>query len=188
MISTRWMALPLALLTGCATAPSMMARPLPADLQIGAMSQRTAFELDDGVERSASTDDAVEVRDDPDDEKKRRRRKTLFALGLGATGVGLLGWMGFGIGGRVTQAQLSNGYDDGSLTRDREDTLTSRGEVLNGLAIGSAVVGLVGALFTATVYGIDHARCGDLPPRRKTCPDRETKAESEPEPAAAPAQ
>ena len=171
MISSRWMALPLALLTGCVTAPTMTARPLPADLQIGAMSQRTAFELDDGVETSTSAEE-LPAEEAPDSEKKKRRRKVLFALGVGATGFGLLGWTGFGIGGRVVQGQLSNGYDDGSLTREREDTLTTRGEVMNGLAIGSAVVALAGALFTATVYGIDHARCGDLPPRRKQCPDR----------------
>jgi len=91
---------------------------------------------------------------------------------VGAAGFGTLGVTSFGIGGRVVQAQLANGYDDGSLTRDREDTLTTTGEVMNGLAIGSAVVGLAGVILASTMYGIDHARCGDLPPRREQCPDR----------------
>lgn len=192
MSSARFIALPLALLTGCAALPTTArptttARPLPADLQIGAMSQRTAFELDDGAESSASTEDLV-VEDDPDTEKKKRRRKLLFTLGVVATGVGLLGWTSFGIGGRVTQAQLSNGYEDGDLTRDREDTLTTRGEVMNGLAISSAVLALIGSAFTATVYGIDHARCGDLPPRRKKCPDRTIEDDDDGgEPSPAPA-
>lgn len=168
----RWLALPLAALTGCATAPVATTRAIPADLQLGAMAHRTSFELEEPpAGTSAGQDDAV--KDSPDTDKKKRRRKVLFFLGVGATGFGVLGATGFGIGGRVVQEQIADGYADGSISRDREDTLTTRGETMNGLAIGSAVIGLAGALLAATVYGVDHAKCGDLPPRRKRCPDRD---------------
>ena len=154
---------------------------LPHDLQIGAMSQRTSFELDDGPDVAVATEaDEPRREDEPDTDKKQRRRKALFFLGAGAAGFGVLGVTAFGIGGRVVQAQMSNGYDDGSLTRDREDTLALRGDVMNGMAIGSAVVGLAGIILAATVYGIDHARCGDLPPKRKRCPELESDEELNP--------
>jgi len=167
----RWLALPLAALTGCATATYSSPRPLPNDLQLGGLTARTAFELDDRGAPPPSSEPNVPA-DEPETAKQARRRKVLFFLGVGATGFGTLGVTSFGIGGRVVQAQLANGYDDGSLTRDREDTLTTTGEVMNGLAIGSAAVGLAGVILASTMYGIDHARCGDLPPRREHCPGR----------------
>ncbi|MEX1361986.1 MAG: hypothetical protein AB1Z98_02605, partial [Nannocystaceae bacterium] len=174
-MDSRWLALPLALLTGCATVgptTSVRMHSLPSDLQLGAMSQRTSFELDDSRDAPVATASYDSDDDSPQTDKQERRRKILFFLGVGAAGFGVLGGLGFGIGGRVVQAQLSNGYDDNSLTRDREDTLTTRGEVMNGMMIGSVVVGLAGIILASTVYGIDHVRCGDLPPRRKDCPDR----------------
>ena len=168
-------------LTGCVSAATPPPRVIPADLQVGKMAHRTQFELDDPSATVAagpsSTDDDFDV-DEPESDKKKRRRKILFFLGAGAAGFGVVGTTGFGIGGRVVQAQVANGYDDGSLTRDRHDTLTTTGEVMNGLAIGSAVVGLAGVILASTMYGIDHARCGDLPPRRKDCPGRDDETGS----------
>lgn len=191
-MDSRWLALPLALLTGCATVgptSSVRMHSLPSDLQLGSMSQRTSFELDDRRDAPIATASYSPDDDSPQTEKKERRRKILFFLGVGAAGLGVLGGLGFGIGGRVVQGQLSNAYDDNSLTRDREDTLTTRGEVMNGMMIGSVVVGIAGIILASTVYGIDHARCGDLPPRRKDCPDRRSAADDDrapsPEPSVA---
>ncbi len=180
----RWLALPLAALTGCATASAPSPRLLPPDLRLGSLSERTAFE-DPAVESSTTgsrdaPDDRARDEGPRDTPKKRRRRKVLFFLGAGAAGFGGLGVVGFGIGGRVVQGQLDRGYDEQTLTRSEEDTLTTTGEVMNGLAIGSAVIGLAGVILAATAYGIDHARCGDLPPRRKRCPDRQAEATESP--------
>ncbi len=170
----RLLPLSLAVLTGCMTTSVTTPRLLPADLHVGSLDQRTDFERD-----RRDTDAAPAREDAPDTDKKKRRRRSLFFLGVGAAGFGVVGTTGFGIGGRVVQAQISNGYDDGSLTRDREDTLTTTGEVMNGLTIGSAAIGLAGVILAATMYGIDHARCGSLPPRREDCPDHSAPASAE---------
>lgn len=181
----RWLALSLSALVGCAGTTASAPRLLPNNLHLGTLDQRTSFELDDGGSSRASTREASGDR--VDTPKKQRRRKILYFTGLGALGIGALGFVSFGIGGRIVQAQLENGYDDGTLTRDRQQQLDTTGTVMNGLAIGSAVVGLAGVILAATVYGIDHSRCGDLPPRRKQCgsPDQsgETLPASSPSPA-----
>jgi hypothetical protein len=183
MMHARWLALPLAAVTGCASSPAP--RLLSADLHLGALDQRTAFELDD------RGSDRVDERDAPDDDvvdtpKKQRTRRLLYFTGLGAIGFGVVGTLGFGIGGRIVQAQMKNGYEDGSLTRDRQEQLDTTGEVMNGLAIGSAVVGLLGIITAAAVYGVDHSRCGELPPRRKQC-DGKAAADAPADPGPAPA-
>lgn len=185
MISARRLTIPLVLLTGCATASASSPRLLASDLHVGVLDERTAFELDTFEPETApeAAPAAPEAQDDSrkarvDTPKKRRRRKGLFFLGVGAAGFGALGTLAFGIGGRVVQAQIANGFDDGTLTRDRGDTLSTTGEVMNGLAIGSAVLGLAGVILAATVYGVDHNRCGDLPPRRKQCPERKAPADA----------
>jgi len=193
MMGPRWLALPLAVLTGCATitgcatgsgyATATAPHMLSADLHIGSLDDRTSFELDDsnasldgrsapdeGVEEGEELDDLDERVDTP---KQQRTRRLLYRLGLGAIGFGIVGTVGFGIGGRIVQAQMKHGYEDGDLTRKREDQLSTAGNVMNALAITSAVIGLVGVVTAATVYGIDHARCGELRPRRKQCAERD---------------
>ncbi len=186
MMPPRWLAFPLVVLTGCATATGITPGPrlLSSDLHIGALDQRTRFELDD--RGSAPTAKSETAADSPEDSpKKERRRKLLYYTGLGAIGFGVLGSVSFGIGGRIVQAQLKKGYEDGTLTRDREDQLHTTGTVMNGMAIGSAVVGLLGVITAATIYGIDYSRCGELPPRRKNCPGKAEPAAPAPaEPAA----
>jgi hypothetical protein len=186
MMGPRWLALPLAALTafatatGCATAPAP--RMLSADLHIGSLDDRTSFELDHasraaldehGAPPTDEGDDLDDLDDPIDTPKQQRTRRLLYRLGLGAIGFGVLGTVGFGIGGRIVQAQMKNGYEDGDLTRDREDQLSTTGTVMNALTITSAVIGLAGVITAATVYGIDHARCGELRPRRKQCADRD---------------
>ncbi len=170
----RLIALPLAMLTGCATMSAPTPRLLPADLGVGTLDQRTGFELDDSHSTARAPNDAPD--DAVETPKKKRRRKVLFFLGLGGMGFGALGVTGFGIGGRITQGQLTRGYEDGDITRGEADSLSTRGEVLNGLTIGSAAIGVIGTVLAATMYGIDHARCGDLPPRRDECPGRDDDA------------
>lgn len=179
MMHPRWLALPLAVLTasasvsGCATTPAP--RMLSADLHIGSLDDRTSFELDEPRNgRSASTDEGVEEGDDLDERvdtpRKQRIRRLLYITGLSAIGFGVVGTVAFGVGGRIVQAQMKNGYEDGDLTRAREDQLSTAGTAMNALAITSAAVGLAGVILAATVYGVDHARCGNLRPRRKQCP------------------
>lgn len=162
----RGLALGLAALTGCATSPAP--RVMPSDLGVEVLSARTSFEQEPAEDsrrrsRRSAPDDRV------DTPKKKKRRRALFFLGVGAAGFGGLGVLSFGIGGRIVQAQIANGFDDGSLTRDERNRLDTTGEVMNGLAIGSAVVGLAGLILAAAAYGVDHSRCGTLPPRRKHC-------------------
>ncbi|MCX4243685.1 hypothetical protein [Paraliomyxa miuraensis] len=155
-------------------------RLLSNDLHVGGLDERTRFELDDADSPRTTKRGASEDR--VDTPAKQRRRKVLYFLGLGAAGFGVVGVTAFGIGGRIVQAQVNNGYDDGTLTHEREDQLNTTGAVMNGMAIGSAVLGLAGVILSATMYGIDHARCGDLPPRRKDdC--RDEGAVDEPAPA-----
>lgn len=180
MMHPRWLALPLAALTGSATitglgtgcASGPAPRLLSPELHIGTLDQRTRFELDDRGSAPAAEREAPDDEGEADTPKQQRRRKLLYYTGLGAMGFGALGFVSFGLGGRIVQAQLKNGYEDGDLDRDREDQLTTTGKVMNGLTIGTAVVGLLGLITAATVYGIDHARCGELRPRRKDCPDQ----------------
>ena len=182
MMGPRWLALPLAALTasasitGCATAPAP--HMLSADLHIGSLDDRTSFELDGSSDgRSAPRDEGVEEGEELDDlderadtPRKQRIRRLLYLTGLGALGFGIVGTVAFGVGGRIVQAQVKNGYEDGDLTREREDQLSTAGTTMNALAITSAAVGLAGVILAATVYGVDHSRCGDLRPRRKQCP------------------
>lgn len=177
MMHLRWLALSLSALMGCASTTGSISAPrlLPSDLRVGALDQRTRFELDDqGGSRRATEQDAS--KDRVDTPHKQRRRKILYITGLSMAGFGVLGFVGFGVGGRIVQAQMNSGYEDGTLTRDRRDRLDTTGTVMNGLAIGSAVVGLAGIIMAATTYGIDHARCGDLSPRRKDCVDHDAEA------------
>lgn len=174
-MTARWLALPLVALTGCASVadPGLRSGPRLSvpDLHVAVLDQRTAFELDDAgsAPAPAAEHDASPKR--VDTPKQQRRRKILYITGLSMAGFGVLGFVGFGVGGRIVQAQHEKGYDDGTLTHEREDQLNTTGTVMNGLAIGSAVVGLAGVILGATVYGIDHARCGELRPRRKQCRD-----------------
>ena len=160
--ASRLVAVGLALSTGCATTSATFSRPtlprpIAADIRVGAMGERTQFEQ---VPLEAPADDSGGAT------RAEKRRKSLFWGGIGLLGIGTVGFMGFGIGGRVVQKQIADGYDNGTLTREDEDKLRKRGELMNGLAIGSAVVGLAGAILASVTYGIDRTRCGQLKPRR----------------------
>jgi hypothetical protein len=172
MMGPRWLALPLATVmgTGCATAPAP--RMLSADLHIGSLDDRTSFELDDRSTpaREDEGDGLDDLRKPVDSPKQQRVRRLLYLTGIGAIGFGIVGTVAFGIGGRIVQAQMKHGYEDGDLTRARQEQLSTTGTAMNAMAITSAVIGLAGVIVAATVYGVDHNRCGELRPRRKQCP------------------
>ena len=157
--ATRTLALVLVATTGCATTATTLPRPIASDIRVGAMGERTRFEQVP-IERTAEGDD------DDGATRAEKRRKSAFWGGIALLGIGTVGFLGFGIGGRVVQKQIDDGYNDGTLTRADEDKFEKRGELMNGLAIASAVVGLAGVVMASVTYGIDRTRCGKLKPRR----------------------
>ncbi len=164
--------------TGCTSMPmtSMTTaaplRSVPADFQMGRLSERTAFEND---ELSSGSTAPVAPNDgdggsDPDADSQaaraQRTRRGLFLGGVIAAGVGGAGAIAFGAAGQITENRLDDGYGDG-LTRSEESDFQDRGEAMNGVAIGSAVIALVGLSLTAIVLGVDYTRCGNLIKRRR---------------------
>ncbi len=160
-------------LLACAFAqPGLVHAPDPATAY-GAKAHRTAFE-EAQPQHAASpmVGPAPKSDDTPTDVASadaQRTRTGVFWGGIGATGLGGLMFAAFGIAGRVTQGQLSNGYDDGSLRRDREDQLRGRGKAFNVVAATGAGLAVVAGVVSAIVYGIDFRQCGTLSKRRKDC-------------------
>lgn len=161
--------------SGCATAASMPRGPTV--LQIGAVSEPSSFEK----REAARSNDTFDKADKPDDAK---RRKGAFWAGVGLASIGALGAVAFGIGGRVVQAQLANGYDNEDLSQADEDRLRTTGRAMNGVTITSASIGLFGVALLSVAYALDHSRCGDLPPKRADCGDRARQSKAEPAAAA----
>jgi hypothetical protein len=179
MIATRLRAtgvLALASTLGCAAVqPTIATAPDPVAIY-GARAHRTAFE-DPTVSTTPSAAPAVASGPQPADSgvdtdeptKDQRTRTGLFWGGVGAMALGGAMLGAFGIGGRVTQAQLQKGYDEGTLTYDREDKLRGRGSAFNKLAGAGAGIAVVGLAMAVIVYGLDYSRCGTLAKRRKDC-------------------
>ncbi len=154
-----------------ACAPAMTQAPprlLSSDLQVGRLSERTAFEQTDAVGKPRG--DSDDVFKDSDD--AQRKRKAAFIGGVVAASLGGALAVGFGAAGQITERQLDKGYDDG-LTRTEESDLRDRGKAFNGVAIGGAALSVVGIGLTAIVLGLDYNRCGNLlKKRRKECEDK----------------
>ncbi|MEM6290936.1 MAG: hypothetical protein AAGA54_06705 [Myxococcota bacterium] len=175
MKATAALSLLLAVSTGCASTASLSSapplRPVPADLQVGRLAERTAFEQDDfsdGARGSSDPAPADDVRAD-DDEDAQRKRKAAFIAGVIASAVGGAVAIGFGAAGQVTENRLDDAYRDG-LTREEEQGFQDRGEAFNGVAIGGSALAVVGLSVTAIVVGIDYTKCGSLmKKRRKEC-------------------
>lgn len=150
--------------TGCATAgPPVTSSWLASDVAVGTVAEPSSFERSDPAPAKA---------DRPPREGAEDRRAKAFWAGVGLATGGALGATAFGIGGRVVQAQLANGYADGELSHADEDRLQTTGEVMNGLTIGTALVGIAGVALLSVTYALDWQRCGKLPPARKDCPSR----------------
>lgn len=163
-------ALLCASLTGCAPTLGYTQRPtpraLPSDLQVGRLSERTAFEQTDASgERIDTSDDDL---GDEDNDAQRKRKGALVG-GVVASALGGAMAIGFGVAGQVTESQLDDGYSEG-LTRTEESDLRDRGGAFNGVAIGGAALAVAGLALTAIVLGIDHRKCGEfIKSRRKEC-------------------
>jgi len=123
----------------------------------------------------APADDRVQqaYADTSDDDKSQRARNGAFWTGVVLAAVGGGALLATGVTGRVTQKQLADGYDDGSLTHDRERTLRDRGDAMNIAAATSGAIALAGVAIFSIVLGVDYMRCGKLTTkRRKDCVSR----------------
>jgi hypothetical protein len=107
------------------------------------------------------------LQDPAEPDKRQRARTGLFWTGIVLTAVGGGGTIAFAAVGEGTEDQLNRAYGDGSLTRARRSQLEDRGEIMNGLAIGSAALTLVGIALASIAYGVDYTRCGKLAKRRR---------------------
>lgn len=165
----------LATAVGCASSPTINYAPDPARMY-GAVARRTAFEEGADAPQAPAAEPAPvagpaprQPADITEPQKGQGARTGIFWAGIATTIVGAAMLTGFGIGGRVVQARLKDGYEDGDLTYAREDELRDRGNTFNQLAAAGAGITLVGAAVAAIVYGVDYSRCGSLAKRRKDC-------------------
>lgn len=158
---------------GCAaTGPTHVSTaPDPASLW-GAKVHRTAFEdpaAADPAPAAIAGPTPRPVDDGGDTDDAQRKRNGLFWGGIATTAVGGALLLATGIGGRVTQGQLQNHYEDADLTYSEEDKLRKRGDVFNALAATGAALAIAGAALAIVTYGIDYGKCGTLAKRRKDC-------------------
>lgn len=155
---------------GCAaTGPARVSTsPDPASLW-GAKVHRTAFEDPAAAEPAPApiAGPAPKVDDAGDTDAKQRQRNGMFWGGIATTAVGGALLLATGIGGRVTQAQLQNRYQDADLTYAEEDKLRKRGDVFNALAVTGATLALAGAVLAIVTYGVDYGKCGALSKKRR---------------------
>lgn len=167
--ATPTLALLCASLTACSpTLQHATPRPLPADLQVGRLGERTAFEQTDAAGQPiAGSDDDLSDGDDG-----QGKRKALFITGVVASALGGAMAVGLGAAGQITENQLDDGYNEG-ISRSEESDLQDRGEAFNTVAITGAALAVVGIGLTAIVLGIDHRKCGTLiKKRREECKER----------------
>ena len=152
-------------LTACAPALQYAPpRPLPVDLQVGRLSERTTFEITDASGQPLDSDDTLQ-----DEDAAQRKRKGVFIAGVVASALGGAMAIGFGAAGQITENQLDDGYREG-ISRQEEKDFQNRGEAFNGVAIGGAALAVVGLGLTAIILGIDHRKCGTLiKARREEC-------------------
>jgi hypothetical protein len=162
-------------LAGCSVNAISVPRPIPADLELGRLGEKTNFETGRDsepaapatTETAASPDADSNSQHEPD--KGQRARVGVFWAGIALTAAGGGSTIAMAVTGEATQKQLTDGYADGSLTRAREEQLTGRGELVNKLAVASATLALIGVALAAIAYGVDYTRCGKLAKRRKKC-------------------
>lgn len=107
-----------------------------------------------------------------DNDKDQQRRLALFWSGVGILAAGLVSTAAFMTTGQVVEARLDEGYDEGGLSRDREQRLRRMGTVSNQAAIVSGGVSVIGLALLLAGYGLDYSVCGKLAKRRKKCRKR----------------
>lgn len=165
-------------LPGCAIGQTNTSvRALPAEFELGRLSERTAFE--DGDEDALiNMDDESKAEGDEnfaddesstDPQRAQRRRSGLFVAGLVLAGLGTGGTIAFAAGGQATQNELGDGYET-SLNRNEERDLQNRGKTMNQLAVGTAAIGVIGLTMAMIALGVDYTRCGKIVKKRhKKC-------------------
>jgi hypothetical protein len=151
--------LPLAACIACSTAPSTSYRTIDPGLMVGRSAEPAPFEGRDDPD----------IADPVDPGRHQKARTIVFWTGVAMAAVGGAGTIGFAATGRAFEHKLARGYET-SLTRAEEERYQNRGELMNGLAVGSGAVGLVGLLTAAVALGIDYTLCGKIAKRRKGCP------------------
>ena len=165
---------------GCASMqPQSFARPVAPNLMVGAMARTTAFERNGAPEPATEAGrmgpkqltTAAEDQRAPAD-RHQRARTIAFWTGITAIVVGGAALVALGATGESTQLQLDKEYKAATVSRHREDVLSSRGKLLNKLAAGAGALTIVGLAAAVISYGIDYSLCGKLSRRRrKTCSD-----------------
>ncbi len=166
-------------LPGCAIGQTgTNVRALPAEFELGRLSERTAFEngdddalisMDDESKKDADDQNFADGDDAVDPDRAQRRRSGLFVAGLVLAGIGTGGTIAFAAGGQATQNKLGDGYET-SLGRNEERDLQNRGKTMNQLAVGTAAVGVVGLTLAMIALGVDYTRCGKIVKKRhKKC-------------------
>jgi hypothetical protein len=150
--------LPLAACIACSTAPTTSLRTIDPGLMVGRSAEPAPFERRDDPE----------VAEPIDPEKHQKARTATFWTGVVLAAVGGAGTIAFAATGRAFESKLARGYET-SMTRAEEERYQNRGELMNGLAVGSGAVGLVGLLTAAVALGVDYTLCGKLAKRRKGC-------------------
>ena len=154
----RLLPLCLAATTGCAT---VSIGPQPA--------VRADFDprIDVPVAKIAQAETTrIGTDDSEDDSKLHKVSPAVFWTGIIVGLVGTAALIGFGIDGRLTEAKIEKGYDEG-FTRQERDDLETRGDRANTLAGVSAGLGVAGFSMAVIMAGIDYSRCGPLSKRRK---------------------
>ncbi|MCB9749874.1 MAG: hypothetical protein H6713_07690 [Myxococcales bacterium] len=166
---------------GCASqSTTRPIRPIDPRLHVGEMGTRTNFELQTLV-ASQEPRTASAERPATDDRRERKRKKSvtrpIFWTGIVLSVIGGAGTIAFGTIGVITERQLVgalyNDLDpsttDRTFTESDLDTLETRGDTVNALAIASVIIGLVGMTMAVTSYGYDYTHCGPLAPKRRNC-------------------
>lgn len=148
---------------------SSLSRPVPSDMNLGRVAQRTAFE-DAGQATPAPGPAPADSAPDKAPNKAQNTRTALFWTGIAGAALGGVGTLGFATAGQVTQNKLSDGYDS-SLTQEREQELRDSGTTFNAIALASAALAVAGISLAAIIAGIDHGKCGRMitKRRRKQC-------------------
>jgi hypothetical protein len=97
-----------------------------------------------------------------------RAIKGAFWGGVIASAFGGAMTVGFGAAGSVASNKLADEFDAG-ITRADQESMASRGETYNALAVTGASLLVTGLAVAAITYAVDATRCGPLRQKRETC-------------------
>lgn len=168
------LAVALALVTACASAPPAPRVTDQRLLALGNLGARSNYEI---RTLYAATDPAPAPA-----AKKRPITPILFYLGVSVAAVTGAAALGTAIGSSVTRRQIDNGYFGEGLSYPGYDDLKTRGERLDDATWGLGITAFAFAALALITYSIDWSRCGPLAPARRRatappgrCPDGPAK-------------